>query len=288
VSEFTPGQDAFAEWRQAVENGVTPEIIKHQFDQPLLIPGHVCLLGGAPGAGKTAFVMQVVIEALRFNPDRRVLVANCEMSDHALLDRQLSRLSGVPAEVVRRRQFTPSQRDRVAAGVATLGSVVGRLAFLRKPYTIANVASSAAEHGADIVVIDYIQRFSSSPGGDSDSKQKIAKVMDDLRAIAALGFVVIVLSAVGRTRDDKGRSSYASEGLNLASFRESSELEFGADDAFILAPVAANKPQVIVLKHLKCRHGKPTDLHLKFERDYQGFSVRQARDDGDSWGVEAA
>lgn len=287
MSDFTPGQEAFSGWRLAVENGVMPDIIKHQFEQPLLIPGHVCLLGGSPGAGKTAFIMQVVIEALRFNTDRRVLVANCEMSDHALLDRQLSRISGVPAEVVRGRRFTPSQRERVDAGIATLGAVVARLAFLRKPYTIANVAASAAEHGADIVVIDYIQRFSSSPG-ETDSKQKMAKVMDDLRAIAALGFVVIALSAVGRTRDDKGRSSYAAEGLNLASFRESSELEFGADDAFILGPIAANKPQVMVLKHLKCRHGKPTDLHLKFERDYQGFSVRQARDDGDSRGEEVA
>ena len=32
------------------------------------------------------------------------------------------------------------------------------------------------------------------------------------------------------------RNSYEGDALNLASFRESSELEFGADDAFILAP----------------------------------------------------
>jgi replicative DNA helicase len=93
-----------------------------------------------------------------------------------------------------------------------------------------------------------------------------------------LGLVVIALSAVGRSRDDKGRSSYGGSGLNLASFRESSELEFGADDAFILAPIADNKPGTLILKHLKCRHGKPQDLFLRFDRKHQDFSIRAARD----------
>jgi hypothetical protein len=43
-------------------------------------------------------------------------------------------------------------------------------------------------------------------------------------------------SPLMESADAKGRSSYSGEGLNLASFRESSELEFGADDAFILHP----------------------------------------------------
>ena len=51
--------------------------------------------------------------------------------------------------------------------------------------------------------------------------------MDFLRQFADAGTAVMVISAIGRTKDSKGRSSYAGEGLNLASFRESSELEFG-------------------------------------------------------------
>ena len=38
----------------------------------------------------------------------------------------------------------------------------------------------------------------------------------------------------GGSKDSRGRSSYAGDLLNMASFRESSELEFGADDAFII------------------------------------------------------
>src|SRR5690606_31474564 len=63
---------------------------------------------------------------------------------------------------------------------------------------------------------------------------------------------------------------YAPETLNLASFRESSELEFGADDAFILAP--DDDADAMVLKHLKSRYGETRDLHLRFDRKHQRFS----------------
>ena len=56
-----------------------------------------------------------------------------------------------------------------------------------------------------------------------------------VRQFADAGVAVLVVAALARGRDSKGRSSY-SEGLGLASFRETSELEYGADDAFILLP----------------------------------------------------
>lgn len=276
TANWVPGSDALRDWGEELHSGRVPEVFRHQFEQPMLVPGHVILLGGAPGAGKTAFAMQVVIEALRFNEGKRVLYSNCEMSEAALLDRQLSRLSGVPAETIRHRRFQPQHRERINAGLATLESIADRLAFLQSPFNLENVAESADEHGADVLVVDYIQRFT-APGKDTDARNRVSRVMDDLRRFASLGTVVIALSAVGRSRDDRGRASY-SGGLNLASFRESSELEFGADDAFILAPVAENKPGTLILKHLKARHGQPTDLHLRFDRKHQNFSIRPARD----------
>ena len=80
---------------------------------------------------------------------------------------------------------------------------------------------------------------------------------------------VIVLSAVGRTKDKQGRSSYSGDGLNLASFRESSELEFGADDAFILTPAADGD---VILRHLKSRNGECRDLRMAFDKPLQRFT----------------
>ena len=62
--------------------------------------------------------------------------------------------------------------------------------------------------------------------------------------------------------------------LNLASFRESSELEFGADDAFILHPDEDDaEGELVTLKHLKSRHGECRDLSLRFDRRRQTFAV---------------
>ena len=47
------------------------------------------------------------------------------------------------------------------------------------------------------------------------------------------GAVVLVASAVAR---QKGKTGSNYRGLNLASFRGSSELEYGCDSAFLLEP----------------------------------------------------
>ena len=68
----------------------------------------------------------------------------------------------------------------------------------------------------------------------------------------------------------RARSSY-SEGLSLASFRETSELEYGRDDGFILAPADDDKcdgksSSRVILKHLKSRHDETRDIALSFDR----------------------
>jgi replicative DNA helicase len=108
--------------------------------------------------------------------------------------------------------------------------------------------------------------------------------MSYLRQFADAGAAVVVVAAVGRTKDKAGRSSYAGDGLSLASFRESSELEFGADDAFILIP---DDETTVTLRHLKARHGECRDLRLTFDRTHQSFTVADTSE-GDSGKYAAA
>jgi replicative DNA helicase len=100
--------------------------------------------------------------------------------------------------------------------------------------------------------------------------------MSYLRQFADEGVAIIVVAALARSKDAKGRSSYT-DGLSLASFRETSELEYGSADAFILAAAAdANSegasPSRVVLKHLKSRHGETKDIALAFDRKRQRFT----------------
>ena len=100
----------------------------------------------------------------------------------------------------------------------------------------------------------------------------VAKILAAIESVwSPAGVAVLVISAVGRTKDSKGRSSYDGDSLSLASFRESSELEFGADDAFILVSDGADA-DTVTLRHLKARHSEAKDLQLQFERSLQRFA----------------
>jgi len=272
TAKYVTGEAVFTGWRDDVLTGKGPVVFPHTLPVPEISPGHVTLLGGAPGAGKTALVMACVVEALRHTPTLRALVANVEMSPAALLDRQLARLSGIEAEVIRHRRFTAEHADRLDAGLATVESFADRLAFLEPPFDLANVAHAADAHGADVVVLDYLQRIL-PPGDVADPRLRANAVMGMLRQFAGQGCAVLALSAVGRSRDNAGRSTYAAGSMSLASFRDSGELEYGADDAFLLAPVEDADPSVVRLSHLKCRHGAQRTVDLHFDRARQAFRL---------------
>ena len=58
--------------------------------------------------------------------------------------------------------------------------------------------------------------------------------------------------------------------VGLASFRESSELEYGADGAFLLV---RGDPAAATLRHVKSRHGEPLDVPLRFDGACQRFEA---------------
>jgi len=272
-ANYTTAADAFDAWRDDLLTGTPPvfyPVGSGELARLELGPGLVVLFGGAPGSGKTALCMQLVCDALRLTPSLRCLVCNVEMSPGVLLDRLLARLAGIDAELIRRRRLDASHGAALDAGLAALESFGDRLAFLRAPFDLMNVAAAADHFDAGLLLLDYIQRIA-PPGTQGDNRNAVNATMGFLRMFADAGLAVIVVAAVGRTKDAKGRQSYAADGLNLASFRESSELEFGADDAFILAP-DKHDAELVILRHLKSRHGSTQDLPLHFDKARQSFA----------------
>lgn len=274
---FQSAADLFASWRDGVLSGEPPTLYTvgdGELGRVEIGPGLVTVMGGAPGAGKTALVMQWVFEALARTPDLRALVCNVEMPPAVLLDRQLARLSGIDARTIRHRRFEADHADPLDAGMRAIETTADRLAFVRPPYNLENIGASAIESRADLLVIDYIQRIAGK-GGDVDRRGSIDHAMSKIRVLADAGAAVIVVAALNRGHEGKG---YNPDSLTLASFRESSELEYGADDAYIVAPVSADDgaENLVVVKHLKSRHGECRDLRLRFDKPRQKFDDADA------------
>ena len=276
-AQFHSTADLMGPWRDDLLSGEPPTrypVGSNGFDRIEIGPGLVSLIGGAPGQGKTALVMQWVLEALNLTPRLKALICNVEMPPTVLLERQLARLAGVDLTSIRRRRISSLDAEAIDRGLQALEHLGERLAFIRPPYDLENVARSADAFEADLIVLDYIQRIRAH-GEHGDQRGAVSETMDYLRQFADRGIAIIVVAALSRSKDSKGRSSYT-DGLSLASFRETSELEYGADDAFILVPGngadADGKPSSrVVLRHLKSRHGETGDMHLDFDRKHQRF-----------------
>src|SRR5262245_36074328 len=96
--------DLFGSWRKALfDDKPTPTWkVGAAFDHVEIGPGGIILIGGAPRIGKSALIIQMAFEALFLDAALRLVVANVEMLPASLLDRKLSRLSGVPLTTIRR------------------------------------------------------------------------------------------------------------------------------------------------------------------------------------------
>jgi len=276
-ASFTTAADVFDGWRDDLLTGTPPvfyPVGEGELSRIELGPGLVVLVGGAPGAGKTAFTMQAACDALRLTASLRCLVCNVEMPPTVLLDRQLARLAGIDSTAIRYRRLGAEHGTRLDAGLAALESFGDRLAFLRPPFDLANVAAAADAHGAGLLLLDYIQRIL-PPGTHGDNRNAMNATMGYLRQFADAGTALIVISRVTRGRDAKGRSSYAADALTLASFSESAELEFGSDSAYLLAPDGKDA-ETVILRCLKNRHGSTQDLPLHFDMPRQAFTPLDA------------
>ena len=145
-ANYQTAADVFDAWRDDVLTGQPPTLYPvgdGEFSRIEIGPKLVTLIGGAPGAGKTAFSMQCAVDALRLTDSLRVAVCNIEMPAEVLLDRQLARLSGIDATAIRYRQLDGSHADRLDQAMNTLEHVAERLCFVRPPFDLTNIAASA-------------------------------------------------------------------------------------------------------------------------------------------------
>jgi replicative DNA helicase len=276
---FQTVADLLDPWRDDVLSGRAPTLYPigmGELGRLEIGPGLVVLIGGAPGAGKSGLVMQMVVDALMMTPNLKALVCNVEMSPGTLLDRQLARIADIDLTLIRHRRLGAEHAEAVERGMLALEALADRLAFVRPPYDLTNVAASADAFDAALIVLDYCQRIA-SPGEHGDRRGAIDATMDYLRKFAGAGVAIIVVSSIGRSKDSKGRSTYT-DGLSLASYKESGELEYGADDAYMLIPSdddgsEGGSPSRVVLRHLKSRYGQAKDIELNFDGKHQRFTA---------------
>lgn len=271
MANFIPCKNVVQELRNALRDRTPPVRfnLSSPFESVNLSPGNLVILAGRPGVGKTAAILQLTCELLRWNPEVRVVMANAEMPPLLLLKRMLSRLSGINYTTVKNHDFKPDQESRLEIGFNSLDTFIDRLAFLGPPFSLTNLFASANEIKAKVLVVDYLQRFTVHDGQSSkDERQELNELLSTLRAACFEGASVLAASALSRGGSATG-STY--ENASMASLRGSAELEFGADQIYLLK--SDRETDNVTFENPKNRDEKPEDIETIFNGSVQSFKA---------------
>ncbi|MGL4943266.1 MAG: DnaB-like helicase C-terminal domain-containing protein [Thermoguttaceae bacterium] len=245
TSSVISGTDALDALWHSIQHGEPPKRWHSDPDPKSAIngfamrPGVVIVIGGAPGAGKTAFLMETVYKAMKIDKEVTALFVNVEMTSSQLLERLLASQASVPLGDIIELDLTPEKTSRLEAEIEKIHEAVSRFSFAKPPYTIEAIKEMVKSLDPKIVILDYTQRLriEKSHAGQS-ARDKINIIMEDSRSFANEGRCVIAVSAL--SRGDNGHNK------SITSFRDSSEFEYGADDIWILDKFNENEKGTVL------------------------------------------
>ncbi|MCB0044087.1 MAG: replicative DNA helicase [Caldilineaceae bacterium] len=232
------------------------------------------ILAGRPGMGKTSFAISVAQNAAtRFNA--RVAVFSLEMSNEQLVQRLLAMETAIDSHRLRLGQVYDEEWPMLLEAANKLADT--KIFIDDTPAaSVTEIRTKArrlyAEHGLDMILIDYMQLMSGQTGRSENRQQEISYISRSLKGLAReLNVPVLALSQLSRAVESR-----ADKRPMLSDLRESGSIEQDADvvlfiyreDYYIEDTDRQNIADVIVAKH---RHGSTGTISLFFRKELTQF-----------------
>ena len=245
-------------------------------------PSDLIIIAARPSMGKTAFVLSMARNAaMEFG--KGVAFFSLEMTNLQLVQRLLSMESEIGSTKLRNGQLETYEWQQLHAAIERLSKApifIDDTPGINIFELRAKCRRLKAQHGIDMIIIDYLQLMTSGTG-DSKSgnrEQEISAISRALKGLAKeLNVPVIALSQLSRAVESRGGSKRP----QLSDLRESGAIEQDADIVgFIYRPEyyqiledeAGNSTKgmadIIIQKH---RNGSLGDVHLRFKGEFSKF-----------------
>ena len=239
---------------------------------PGLCPGHVVVVAGAPGQGKTTLGLNMA-ERVALHKKAPALVFSLEMTDIELTNRSLSSVGGVQLKhIAEGHSMTDSDWPGLTKAVGMLSEAP--LIFcddstltLRDIRQICRTVKR--EHGLGIVGIDYLGLIN----GESKSASRYEQVTEISKGIKRLakelGIPLLLLAQLNR-----GPNARANKKPTKSDLRDSGQIEADADVVILVhrdGDSEAGQAGVTELIVDKNRHGPTGSCRVQHQGAYHRF-----------------
>ena len=255
-----------------------------------LHPSDFIILAARPSMGKTALALNIVQNvALRAHKviggePRSVAFFSLEMSKEQLVNRMLCAEAGIDSQRLRVGEMHDEDWTHLWDACDTMSRAkiyIDDTACITAMDMRSRARRLKAEHGLDLIVVDYLQLMQGSGkrNNSGDRQQEVSEISRSLKALAReLDVPVLALSQLSRSVESRQVKRPM-----LSDLRESGSLEQDADIVAFLYredyynPETENKhTELIIAKH---RNGPVDTVNLFFQKQFTkfvGFTKRES------------
>ncbi|MBQ9950459.1 MAG: replicative DNA helicase [Clostridia bacterium] len=230
------------------------------------------IIAARPSMGKTAFVLNLATNAA-ITDNASVAIFSLEMSSEQLIIRMLCSEARVDMQHVKTGQVNDTELMSIATAVPKLERTrihIDDTAGISPSQIRTKCRRLKAQHGLDIIIIDYLQLMQSDTRTEN-RVQVVAEMTRSLKMLAReLDVTIILLSQLSR-----GPEKRENHRPMMADLRESGAIEQDADIiAMLYRPAvyeetADNSAEVIFAKH---RNGPTDTVKLMWNPEYTRFT----------------
>lgn len=242
-----------------------------------LNPSDLILIAARPAMGKTAFALNIAVNAARMHRNKKIAIFNLEMSREQLVSRMLSSEGRVSSDQMRNGRIEVSQWRGLSEAAEMLNEIelyVDDSANI----TIGEMKAKLRRvENLGLVVIDYLQLMSTGRK-DGNRVSEVSELTRNLKVMAKeLRVPIITLSQLSR-----GPEARTDKRPVLSDLRDSGSIEQDADIVlFLYRDVYYTKDEenvggaeCIVAKN---RHGETRTVNLRFDGQFTRFSDVETR-----------
>ncbi len=276
IEGFEGGVNAFLDPSKRIR-GLSTGFVKLDEMTGGLHPGELIILAARPSMGKTALALNIAQHAA-CHPRMRKTVAlfSLEMSKESLLTRLVCAAARVDQQKFRAGYLNREERLRLQKAAADLVEAplfIDDSAGVNLMDIHAKLRRLRAEHGLDLVVIDYLQLMSAR-GRFSNRNEEVSHLSRGLKLLAKeMNVPFLVLSQLSRAPEQR----QGDHRPQLSDLRESGSIEQDADMVWFIFREEYYKPDREELRGLaeliigKQRNGPIGRVKLAFLREFTRF-----------------